>query len=166
MPTPESNRDLETEIGTLLDELATVQSELLAVLRAKRANLATVDLAGLAETQVREEALARRLQDCQRRRTELLAEARQQGRQADSLGKLANLVSQGNSPKLRDRVKTAGTQMRLLQHESLSNWVLAQRALLHVSQLVEIIATGGRMQPTYGEGDSAHARGTLVNQEA
>lgn len=159
-------RDWETEIGSLLDELAQVQSDLLAVLRDKRASLATVDLAGLAETQAREELLAQRLKDCQRRRTELLAEARQQGRPADSLGKLASLASQGKASKLREQVKHSGANMRLLQHESLSNWVLAQRALLHVSQLVEIIATGGRMQPTYGEGESVHARGALVNHEA
>jgi hypothetical protein len=41
-------------------------------------------------------------------------------------------------------------RMRVLQHHSLVNWVLAQRALLHVSQLLEIIATGGRTQPNYG----------------
>jgi hypothetical protein len=56
--------------------------------------------------------------------------------------------------------------MRLLQHQSLANWVLAQRSLLHVSQLIEIIATGGRMQPTYGDKESVHARGSLVNQQA
>ena len=56
--------------------------------------------------------------------------------------------------------------MRILQHHSLANWVLAQRSLLHVSQLLEIIATGGRMQPTYGDSESVHARGSLVNHEA
>ncbi|MCU0373434.1 MAG: hypothetical protein MUE56_09370, partial [Ignavibacteria bacterium] len=30
--------------------------------------------------------------------------------------------------------------MRLLQHQSLTNWVLAQRSMLHLSQLLEIIA--------------------------
>jgi hypothetical protein len=41
--------------------------------------------------------------------------------------------------------------MRVLQHHSLANWVLAQRRLLHVAQSLEIIATGGRMRPTYGD---------------
>ena len=56
--------------------------------------------------------------------------------------------------------------MRLLQNQSITNWVLAQRSLLHVSQLLEIIATGGRLQPTYGEGETVHSVGSLVNQEA
>jgi hypothetical protein len=51
--------------------------------------------------------------------------------------------------------------MRLLQNQSITNWVLAQRSLLHVSQLLEIIATGGRLQPTYGEGETVNAVGSL-----
>ena len=125
MPLEESAHDWEAEIGTLLDDLAQVQDELLTVLRDKRAQLATVDLPGLAETQVREEQLATRLKDCQRRRAELLAAARQQGLPADSMGKLASTAGRGKQAKLRTQVKTAGVNMRLLQHESLANWVLS-----------------------------------------
>ena len=46
----------------------------------------------------------------------------------------------------------AAERSRLLQHQSLTNWVLVQRSLLHLSQLIEIIATGGRPKPTYGNG--------------
>lgn len=166
MATSETACDWETEIGTLLDELGQVQEELLEVLRTKRERLATVDLDGLAESQAREEQLSARLQECQRRRTELLAAARQEGLPHDSIGKLAKVARRGGSVRLGGRVKDAAAKMRLLRHESLTNWVLAQRALLHVSQLVEIIATGGRLQPTYGEGESVHARGALVNHEA
>jgi hypothetical protein len=80
--------------------------------------------------------------------------------------KLATRVGRGKSGKLGQEVKEAAARMRLLQHHSLANWVLAQRSLLHVSQLLEIIATGGRLQPTYGDTQSVHARGGLVNQEA
>ena len=57
-------------------------------------------------------------------------------------------------------------RMDLLQHHSLANWVLAQRSLLHISQLLEIIATGGRLRPTYGKSEPVLARGALVDQEA
>jgi hypothetical protein len=63
-------------------------------------------------------------------------------------------------------VKEASAKMQLLQHHSLAGWVLAQRSLLHVSQLLEILATGGRMQPTYGSRESIHACGSMLNQEA
>jgi hypothetical protein len=56
--------------------------------------------------------------------------------------------------------------MRLLQHHSLANWVLAQRSLLHVAQMLEIIATGGRLQPTYGNGESSMSGGALVDHQA
>jgi flagellar biosynthesis/type III secretory pathway chaperone len=166
MPDIDTSLDWESALGQLLDELSEVQEQLLAVLTTKREQLATADIAGLAETQLREQELADRLQDCQRKRSDLLAAARQQGATADSLGKLAKSARGESRGKLDKRTQAAAANMRLLRHQSLANWVLAQRALLHVSQLVEIIATGGRLQPTYGEGESVHARGSLVNHEA
>jgi hypothetical protein len=165
-PAAEPTPDWEAEIAALLDELGQVQDELLAVLREKRTRLATADLTGLADSQRRETELTARLKACQQRRSELLDSARRQGIAADNLGRLAAVAKLGISDKMGCRVKVASANLRLLRHESLTNWVLAQRALLHVSQLVEIIATGGRLQPTYGDGDSVHARGALVNHEA
>jgi hypothetical protein len=95
-----------------------------------------------------------------------LAAAKCAGRPGETLAKLATRTSGGKTSKLGGRVKETAARMRILQHQSLANWVLAQRSLLHVSQLLEIIATGGRLQPTYGDKESVHARGSLVNQEA
>jgi flagellar biosynthesis/type III secretory pathway chaperone len=161
-----SATDFETEISALLDELAGVQAELLAVLDEKRRALTTADLAALADLEPREEQLAERLSACQARRTELLAAAEREGLPSDSMAKLANRAGSGRTNKLGGRVKETAARMRLLQHQSLANWVLAQRSLLHVSQLLEIIATGGRFQPTYGDREPVHARGSLLNQEA
>jgi flagellar biosynthesis/type III secretory pathway chaperone len=158
--------DIEIEIGALLDELSSVQTELLEVLGEKREALATADVARLGELAPREERLAQRLADCQERRRALLAVARQQGQPSENVAKLATKAGGGKANKLGSRVKETAAQMRILQHHSLANWVLAQRSLLHVSQLLEIIATGGRMQPTYGDKESVHACGSLVNQEA
>ena len=158
--------DLEAEISALLDELSSSQSELLDVLAEKRAALGTADIVRLTELQPREEALLARLADCQQRRGALLAEAKRQGQPAPNVTTLATKAEQGKSSNLGQRVKETAARTRLLQHQSLANWVLAQRSLLHVSQLLEIIATGGRMQPTYGDKESVHARGSLVNHEA
>ncbi len=160
------NVDLETEIGALLDELSNVQSELLGALGEKREALIRADVRRLADLQPREERLAMRLAECQERRSALLAAAKEQGRPGDTLAKMAKTAGGGKNSKLGERVKETAARMRLLQHQSLANWVLAQRSLLHVSQLIEIIATGGRMQPTYGDKESVHARGSLVNQQA
>jgi flagellar biosynthesis/type III secretory pathway chaperone len=163
---PETSLDFEAKIGAFLDELSNVQAELLDVLQQKRHALASTDLSRLNELQPREEALAERLGQCQHRRSELLAAAGQEGLPSDNVAKLATRVSGGKSGTLGRRVKETASRLRILQHQSLANWVLAQRSLLHVSQLLEIIATGGRMQPTYGDKESVHARGSLVNQEA
>jgi flagellar biosynthesis/type III secretory pathway chaperone len=158
--------DFEAEISALLDELSSVQSELLDVLQEKRHALAAADLPLLGKLQPREESLAERLLLCQQRRSELLAAAGEEGLPNENVAKLATRVSRGKPGALGQRVKETSSRLRILQHESLANWVLAQRSLLHVSQLLEIIATGGRMQPTYGDKESVHARGSLVNQEA
>ena len=162
----EINVDIESEIGTLLDDLSSIQSELLGVLAEKRDALIRADVAQLAALAPREEQLSIRLADCQQRRSTLLAEAKRQQRPSESLAKLVKASPSGKSSNLGSRVKDTAARMRLLQHQSLANWVLAQRSLLHVSQLIEIIATGGRMQPTYGDKESVHARGSLVNQQA
>ncbi|HUE72364.1 MAG TPA: flagellar export chaperone FlgN [Pirellulaceae bacterium] len=159
--------DWEAEIGHLLEDLSSAQQELLDVLGQKRTLLARGDVPGLAAVQERELSLVERLKGCQQRRAELLALARDEERPADSIATLAASLPGSRREKLGKQVKDSRLQMRLLQNETLTNWVLAQRLLLHVSQLVEIIATGGRLKPTYAEGDSSiHARGALVNDEA
>ncbi len=156
----------EHELGVLLEELSSVQDELLAVLVAKKDCLAAADIEGLPDLQLRELALGERLQACHQRRGDILAAAREQDLPGDSLGQLAATLPARQRDKLGKQVKESEGRMRLLQNQSITNWVLAQRSLLHVSQLLEIIATGGRLQPTYGDGEMAHSVGGLVNQEA
>jgi flagellar biosynthesis/type III secretory pathway chaperone len=156
----------EAEVSGLLGDLSEVQDELLSVLEEKRQRLAAVDLEGLAALQPREVALSQRLESCQHRRRDLLLAAEAQGVRADSIGKLAVIADGSMRGNLGKRVKEANAKMRLLQHQGLANWVLAQRSLLHVAQLLEIVATGGRMQPTYGNTDSVQARGSLVDSDA
>ncbi len=158
--------DWESEISGLLAELSSVQAELLDVLAQKRDALAAADIDRLTALQPLEEELGRKLEGCQTRRSDLLQRARTEGLPGESVSKLATRVSGGKAGKLGQRVKESAAKMRLLQHHSLANWVLAQRSLLHVSQLLEIIATGGRLQPTYGDKESVHACGGLVNQQA
>ena len=159
--------DWEAQNGHLLDDLSGAQQELLEVLTEKRTLLASGDVPGLQSIQERELALVKRLETCRQRRAELLARAREEDRPADSIATLAASLPGRQRDVLRQQVKASRLKMRLLQNETLANWVLAQRLLLHVSQLVEIIATGGRLKPTYADEDSSlHARGALVNDEA
>ncbi len=169
---PEIMNDLPTEhawendLAGLLEDLTQVQDELLNVLSRKRQCMADGDRQGMAELQQVEEKLCERLQQCHDRRTGLLDEAAEQGLPSNSLGDLASVLKQRGAGDLRKEVKGASSRMSLLQHNCLANWVLAQKALLHASQMLEIIASGGRLQPTYGDHADHAVGGALVDQEA
>jgi hypothetical protein len=160
------NDQWESEIAALLAELADVQSALLTVLSEKRQLLATNDHQALAAMATREEQLIDRLQACHERRQQLLSRAASEGLPADSVGALSQQLAPENRARLQASMREAADRSRLLQHHSLTNWVLVQRTLLHLSQLIEIIATGGRLKPTYGDGSDRQPGGALVDQAA
>lgn len=165
LPNETSPYDWEQELGELLTLLSSTQGELLALLGEKRDLLVQGDLPGLAAIQPREEAIAAKLQICQLRREELLGRAAQEGLPNDSLHSLTQALPNQATPKIRASINEAELRTRLLRHHSLTNWVLVQRTLLHLSQMLEIIATGGQPQPTYGKGAVSRGGG-LVDQAA
>lgn len=160
------NDTWETEIGGLLGDLADVQSAVLAALSEKRRLLMAGDQAALSAMASREQELARRLKACHERRQQLLANASAEGLPADSVQSLSAVLPTASRDRMQASMLEATNRTRLLQHQCLTNWVLVQRSLLHLSQLIEIIATGGRMQPTYGKGSDRVPGGALVDQAA
>lgn len=165
MPTLDS-ADLASEIACFLNELSVTQTDLLKLLAEKRELLIRFDDAGMAAIAPREHELIERLQACQQKRQELLSRAEAEGLPNSSLRVLAGSFGAGAGSPLRIGVQRASSQARILQHQSITNWVLVQRTLIHLSQMLEIIATGGRPQPTYGNGDNASSSGALVDQAA
>jgi len=157
--------DWEADLTALLDELSNVQTELLDVLAAKRESMASNDLQQMVELHPRAEALCDRLRSCHQRREQLLVAANQQGLLAENLGGIASTLATKQRGKVTKQMTAASARMRLLQHQSLANWVLAQRTILHLSQLLEIIATGGQLQPTYSRDEPFDSRGALVDKE-
>jgi hypothetical protein len=162
------NDQLESDIAALLAELADVQTALLGLLGEKRQLLATSDHQALTAMAGREQQLIDRLQACHERRQSLLARAEAEGLPADSIDSLSRQLPPESRARMQASIHEAANRSRLLQHQSLTNWVLVQRTLLHLSQLIEIIATGGRLKPTYGNGSDrvAAATGALVDQAA
>ncbi|MEX2306556.1 MAG: flagellar export chaperone FlgN [Pirellulales bacterium] len=158
------NDNWESEIGALLTELADVQSGLLAVLSEKRQMLATSDLEALGAMAGREQQLLDRLQACHNRRQQLLERAGADGLPTDSIRSLSDRLPGESRDRVQAVIREAADRSRLLQHQSLTNWVLVQRTLLHLSQMIEIIATGGRSRPTYGKGSDRAPSGTLVDR--
>jgi hypothetical protein len=162
--TLEPSDSLEADIAGLLNELSAVQSDLLGVLTQKRKFLAAGDGAALCGMAPQEQDLVVRLQACQQRRQGLLARAAEDGLPSDSIKSLSKSLPTNVRKRLRGELNEAHERSRILQHECLTNWVLVQRTLLHLSQLIEIIATGGRMKPTYGNGSDRQDQGALVDR--
>jgi hypothetical protein len=156
----------ETDIASLLEDLSDVQGALLRTLTEKRQLLSSANHEGLAAMSIREQALLERLQACHQRRQELLARAEAEGLPSDSIGSLSGRLPPEQRGRVQASIREAAHRSRLLQHHSLTNWVLVQRSLLHLSQLIEIIATGGRPEPTYGNGADRQASGALVDRAA
>lgn len=154
----------EADLAGLLNELSSVQAEVLDVLGKKRQMLLVNDVQGMAELQPIEEQLITRLQACHDHRGELLAQAGAEGLPNENIRTLAQSLPRTQRQSLEPEIQAAATRARMLQHQSLTNWVVVQRTLIHLSQIVEIIATGGRPHPTYGMSGCAPAGGSLLDQ--
>jgi hypothetical protein len=163
--TPSKETGWETEIVQFLAHLSNVQAKTLDVLTRKRQMIMASDAEGLAAVDQEETTLMSSLQECLDQREGLLCRARQEGYPANNIRTLAKAMPSSKKRPLLDQVNQASLRSRLLQHESLTNWVLIQKTLIHLSQLIEIIATGGRLQPTYGKGGQIGRSGSLVNRE-
>lgn len=156
----------ESEVTGFLAELSAVQDQTLDLLSRKRRLLVSFDAEGLAAMAAEEQELLGRLQQCLVRREQLLERAAQEGLPSTSIKALAKALPREERAPLGRPLEAAAARMSLLQHESLTNWLLTQRTLLHLSQLLEIIATGGQLQPTYGRGEPAPTGGALVDRAA
>jgi hypothetical protein len=154
----------DVEIGGLLADLSLVQQELLDLLNEKRRCLTAMDLPALTALLPREEELAGRLAECQNRRLDLLDQAARAGLPAANLRSVVAALPLAQRREVEQATRDAALRARLLAHQGLANWVVVQRTLLHLSQLLEIIATGGRLQPTYGKEHSSQTSGSLVDQ--
>lgn len=155
----------ETDIAALLAELSEVQEDLILLLGEKRELLAAGDVDGLNAAQQRADTLVSRLTACQTQRQALLARAEEDGLPDANVRTLAAAVAEDDDAnKLDASFADAQNRSRLLQHHSLSNWVIVQRSLIHLSQMIEILATGGRMRPTYGSGSATGDSGGLVDR--
>ncbi len=156
--------DWESELAELIGRLNEAQQQLFELLSRKRQLLIGRDLVGLAELAPEEELLCAELQACHDRRQELLAQAAADGLPGDSIRSLASSLSKERSNTLQKPLDEAQKRSQLLRHHCMSQWVAVQRTMLHLSHLIEIVATGGQLKPTYGKGTASSQSGTLMDQ--
>ena len=144
--------DWESELTSLLQRLSAAQRSLLSLLASKQKMIAASDHEHLAELAPQEEALAAELDACLLQRETLLKQASLEGKPSASIHSLVGALPDEQASSLETPLKQASQHAKLLRHQSLTQWVVVQRTLLHLSQMLEIIATGGRPQPTYEKG--------------
>jgi hypothetical protein len=153
-------------VAEFLTDLTAVQEALLAEVgqRHKRSSDNREPLGTVTAAEVE---LLNRLAECHQRRAELLHAAHQAGLPAQSLR--AAVAALGNGPvkgQLSLQIAQAASTGRRLQLAGLTQWMLAQRSLAHVGQVLEILATGAPQPPTYGNGAVSTRCGGLLDQAA
>ena len=156
----------DNELGQLLSRLSETQEQLLSLLSTKHYLLLARDHEALSQLLPQEESLCAELQSCYEHRQLLLERAAEEGLPSDSIQSLTRALPEEQLRKLQDPLAEAGRRSRLLQHQSLTHWVVVQRTLLHLSHMLEIIATGGRNHPTYGKEPDSENSGALMDQAA
>lgn len=156
--------DWDSELAQLLVRLNSTQQQLLTLLERKRQFLFDRDHQGLASLLPQEEALSEELQACYQQRQELLEQAASAGLPADSIQSLARALPESASQAVPLPVDESIHQAKLLRHQSITQWVVMQRTLLHLSQMLEIIATGGQSKPTYTRDGTTQSHGSLMDQ--
>ena len=154
----------ESELAELLERLASSQQQLLSLLSEKHDLLVKRDHAGLVALAPQEESLCAELQACNDHRQQLLDRASEAGLPADSIQALTQALPTNKAQSLQQPIDESNRRSQLLRHQSIAQWVVVQRTVLHLSHMLEIIATGGQLKPTYGKGGPVENSGSLMDR--
>ncbi|MCA9262090.1 MAG: flagellar export chaperone FlgN [Planctomycetales bacterium] len=154
----------ESELASLLESLSTAQDGLLSLLAKKREHIVRGDHQSLAGLAAEEQRLSAELEACHQRRQQLLTEAESAGIACKSLHDVGAALPRAAASTARAAIESSRQKAELIRHECFAQWVAVQRSVLHLSQLLEIIATRGRGAPTYGNSESAGTSGALMDQ--
>jgi phage shock protein A len=155
----------ESEVADLLSRISAAQQKLLDLLARKHDHLLNRDEQSLAALMPEERQLCGELQACHERRQELLTQAEAAGLPGDSIQSVTDALPPERGKPLEKPLRETFERSRLLRHQSVAQWVVVQRTLLHLSGMLEIIATGGRQKPTYGSGSAPVGSGALIDRE-
>jgi len=157
---------MEHDLYQFLSRLSDVQKRAQAVLERKQELLVKPDRDALTAIAVEEQEVLAQLAQCLARREEILATARQRGYVVESIQSLCRILPVHS--ECRRLVEESVRRSRMIQSLSLTNWVITQKSIIHLSHLLEIIATRGKGKPTYhrqGEKESG-VTGGFVDRAA
>ncbi len=162
--------DLARDIEALLVAIEETQSALGVTYRDKRGAIRDANAPEIERLTKIEERLVADLQVHLRVREQILQYARQRGLPFDTL---ANVVRTFDEP-LRERLLTQLERTREMadanRRESWILWIVCKQSLRLFSDMIELIATGGRRNPIYlgraGGGVELSTGGALLDAKA
>ncbi|MGL6225438.1 MAG: flagellar export chaperone FlgN [Thermoguttaceae bacterium] len=158
----------ETEISAFLSELSLLQEETLYLLKQKGDLLAQSKTEEIEAMKEHESQVLAKMTLLLQQREKMLQIAKAENLPHDSIESLAqriDLESPENN-RLGEKCRQSVHQARLLQHQSLTNWVLTQRSLIHVAQVLEMISSRGKPRGTYNRRQNKESHsigGTLLD---
>ena len=154
---------LGSELNQLVVELAEHQKSTLALLDEKLRLLLHLDGQALKALEPKQQASVAKFEHYLQRLRDLLARAAKSGIPANSLQDLAHHLPTSEQQRATSLLHQTATLAKRMHHRCLTNWVLAQRAIVHTNQLLGILA-GGESDATYGQSRSGTRGGTLIDQ--
>ena len=157
---------MKTDIQNFLQQLIETQSQVLAILKKKQTILVKPEKEAIALVTAEEEEALNKMQNILKRREELLTAARLQNVQSNTIEQLCGHFFPHNTEvqKLLDEAKHRTHQIGLLAY---TNWTIARKSLIHVSQILELLETQGQGKTTYQpQTHTDTARGGLMDRVA
>ncbi len=151
-----------TTIEQFIDDLEQVQHKLLNLFSQKRVALRTAKTTELQALAKSEEGLVQQMRLLLSRRQGLLQQAELDGNSAESL---LEIVENANSPtdrRLIQRILNARERTAKLRFEGWIHWIIANRAYKHQTEVLDLIANGGKQSPTYGRNTERKTAGGAI----
>jgi hypothetical protein len=141
--------ELARDIEDLLVAIEETQAALAGVYRDKRAAIRQANGPGLDQLTTIEETLVADLQVHLRRREQILQQARQMGLPADSLSSVVRTLDEPLRERLIAQIEETRRVADANRRESWILWIVCKQSLRFFSDVIELIANGGRRAPIY-----------------
>ncbi len=155
----ETLKDLLTNY---LVDLDVAQANVSAFLNQQQIRLSQLNSANPFDNSPQDALALEELQALVTRREELLNLARSQGLKVTTLQELANQLEDSQGP-LVNTSRLMKRRIESMHYASLSHWISCQKASLHYSQLVQLIANGGRKSLMPGSGSRVVQGGVILD---
>jgi hypothetical protein len=141
--------ELARDIEDLLVAIDETQAALAGVYRDKRAAIRQANGPGLDRLTTIEETLVADLQVHLRRREQILQQARQLGLPADSLSSVVRTLDEPLRERLIAQIDETRRVADANRRESWILWIVCKQSLRFFTDVLELIANGGRRAPIY-----------------